>query len=199
MTTRRMMWQGLALVGLGSIAKAQPVQAPLQRLLDQALEQTHHLVLYDPVYTKIPYPGGDVDPSRGVCCDVIIRAYRALGIDLKQRVHEDMVSHFNLYPHNWGLAHPDSNIDHLRVPNLEVFFTRFGQVRRLSQNPIDYVPGDIVTYRLNSTHPHIALVSDKKSFWDKSRYQIIHNIGLGPRLEDNLFAYPIAGHYRFAV
>ena len=166
------------------------------RLVAAALERTKHRVVYDPAYVKIAYPGGDVAPGRGVCTDVVIRAYRALGIDLQKEVHEDMRRHFGLYPKRWGLAAPDTNIDHRRVPNLRTFFARHGKKPAVTQNPSDYLPGDLVTWNLDSGVPHIGIVTDRRGP-DKKRFLIVHNIGAGPQLEDVLFAWKITGHYRY--
>jgi hypothetical protein len=170
-----------------------------QRLVAAALERTTHAVRYDGSYVPIAYPGGDVPDNIGVCTDVVIRSYRALGIDLQQLVHEDMVSNFDLYPSRrlWGLRHSDSNIDHRRVPNLRVFFTRHGERLRVSRRGSDYSPGDIVTWMLPGNLPHIGIVSDRVSP-QTGLPLIIHNIGAGPRLEDMLFDYPITGHYRYS-
>jgi uncharacterized protein YijF (DUF1287 family) len=127
---------------------------------------------------------------------VLIRAYRALNIDLQKEVHEDMKANFKLYPKTWGLKHPDKNIDHRRVPNLMVFFARFGTVKTISSKPTDYLPGDIVCWNLGGGITHIGIVSDKKTE-DGKRYQIIHNIGAGQVLEDCLFSYKIIGHYTY--
>src|SRR5260221_2981578 len=99
-------------------------QAFLEKLSAAAIERTLHVVRYDPQYVRIPYPGGDVPADTGVCSDEVIRAYRALGIDLQKEVHEDMVANFSAYPNQrrWLLAHPDSNIDHRRVPTPIGFF-----------------------------------------------------------------------------
>ena len=98
-------------------------------LVKAALERTRHSVRYDGRYISIPYPGGDVPSDIGVCTDVIIRSYRQIGIDLQELVHLDMKSDFDAYPSRkiWGLTKPDTNIDHRRVPNLQVFFSRKGQ------------------------------------------------------------------------
>jgi uncharacterized protein YijF (DUF1287 family) len=150
--------------------------------------------VYDNRYTKIPYPGGDVPLERGVCCDVIVRAYRNAGVDLQRLVHEDMVSSFSAYPRIWGLSHPDTNIDHRRVPNLATFFTRHGRRLPVSDRPGDYLPGDIVTWRLRTGSTHIGLVSDRT---EAGRPLCIHNVGYGTKLEDVLFAYTITGHFRY--
>ncbi|HAH08858.1 MAG TPA: DUF1287 domain-containing protein [Alphaproteobacteria bacterium] len=166
-----------------------------QRLSAAAMERTRHTVRYDPAYLRIPYPGGDVPAAQGVCSDEVIRAFRSLGIDLQERVHRDMVRNFGRYPKAWGLDRPDANIDHRRVPNLEVYFARHGQSLSVSSNPADYRPGDIVTWRLPGNLPHIGIVTELRSR-DGQRPLIVHNIGAGPQLEDALFRYPL--HRRFA-
>lgn len=168
-----------------------------QSLVEAAREQTRQRVVYDGAYQRIAYPMGDVAPDRGVCTDVIIRAYRALGADLQQLVHEDMKAHFDLYPNNWGLSRPDSNIDHRRVPNLQTYLRRFGQSLPIRPSADAYQPGDLVTWMLPGNLPHIGLVSNRRSA-DGKRPLIIHNIGAGPREEDALGVAPVTGHYRFA-
>jgi len=166
------------------------------RLADSAFTLTKQHVQYDPTYFKISYPNGDVPPNKGVCTDVVIRAYRKLGIDLQREVHNDMLSNFKLYPKIWGAARADKNIDHRRVPNLMTFFKRFGTVKSILSDAGDYKPGDIVCWALPDGRPHIGIVSNKKSA-DAKRYQIIHNIGSGQVLEDMLFDFKITGHYRY--
>ena len=179
---------------LAATVRAEP--SNVTTLIAAAIEQTRHGVIYDGSYRRIGYPGGDVSADRGVCTDVIVRAYRAIGIDLQQRVHEDMVSNFSAYPKHWGMRAPDSNIDHRRVPNLQIFFRRQQGELPVSANAFDYKPGDLVTWRLPGNLPHIGIVSDRVSV-DATRFMIVHNIGRGPKLEDMLFDYPITGHYRF--
>ncbi|HEX5170094.1 MAG TPA: DUF1287 domain-containing protein [Cyclobacteriaceae bacterium] len=164
------------------------------KLSDAALELTKQQVVYDPTYFQIAYPNGDVPADRGVCTDVVIRAYRKLGIDLQQKIHEDMKEYFNQYPKLWGLTRTDKNIDHRRVPNLMTFFTRHGQVKSVSRDPNDFLPGDIVCWNLGGGSTHIAIVVNKKSA-DNSRYLVVHNIGAGQVLADCLFDYKIIGHY----
>jgi hypothetical protein len=170
----------------------------LQRLSAAAIERTRHAVRYDPAYVRIPYPGGDVPADTGVCTDEVIRAYRALGIDLQKEVHEDMETNFSAYPNHlrWMLAHSDSNIDHRRVPNLMVFFVRKGEKLSISTQGADYTPGDLVTWDLGGGVPHIGMVVDRKSSLS-GRYMVVHNIGQGPRMEDVLFNWKITGHYRY--
>jgi uncharacterized protein YijF (DUF1287 family) len=163
-------------------------------LSDSTLELTKQMVKYDPGYFILDYPNGDVPRDKGVCTDVIIRAYRKFGIDLQKEVHEDMISNFDKYPKIWGLTHPDKNIDHRRVPNLMVFFTRHGQAKPITYKIEDYKPGDIVCWDLGGGITHIGLVVNKKSL-DAKRYLIVHNIGGGQVLADCLFKYKIIGHY----
>ena len=167
-----------------------------QQLADSALTLTHGQVTYDPRYYAIDYPNGDVPKNKGVCTDVLIRAYRKLGIDLQKEVHLDMKANFDLYPDHWGLKTTDKNIDHRRVPNLMTFFERHGEVRPITDLATDYTPGDIVCWNLGGGVTHIGIVVNKKSR-DGKRPLIIHNIGAGQVAQDCLFDYKIIGHYRF--
>lgn len=167
-----------------------------QRLADSTLTLIKQKVTYDPAYRVIEFPNGDVASDKGVCTDVVIRAYRKLGIDLQKLVHEDMKANFNEYPKNWGLKSTDRNIDHRRVPNLMTFFSRHGIVKKITYNPNDYEPGDIVCWDLGKGITHIGIVSKIKSL-DKKRYLIVHNIGEGQVLEDCLFEFKIIGHYQY--
>jgi uncharacterized protein YijF (DUF1287 family) len=167
-----------------------------EKLSDAALKLTTQKVQYDPQYFSIPYPNGDVPADKGVCSDVVIRAYRKVGIDLQNEVHEDMKANFNLYPKNWGLKSTDKNIDHRRVPNLMKYFSRFGTVKKITTHSDDYKPGDIVAWNLGGAITHIGIVVNKKSP-DGKRYMIVHNIGAGQVIEDVLFAYSIIGHYSY--
>jgi uncharacterized protein YijF (DUF1287 family) len=167
-----------------------------EQLSQKAAELTNDRVTYDPSYFSISYPNGDVPADRGVCTDVVIRAYRKLGIDLQKEVHEDMRSNFSVYPKNWGLSKPDRNIDHRRVPNLMVFFKRFGEELPKSNNGLDYKPGDIVCWNLSGGITHIGIVSNRKVL-GTDRYYVVHNIGAGQVFEDMLFKFKIIGHYRY--
>ncbi len=166
-------------------------------LVQAALERTEHSVIYDGSYHAMSYPGGDVPADIGVCSDVVIRSYRALDIDLQKLVHEDMRVSFARYPKIWGLKSTDRNIDHRRVPNLWVFFTRHGQSIEPTRDPSDYLPGDLVSWNLTEggSLPHIGIISDQKSA--EGIPLVVHNIGAGPKLEEMLFDYKITGHYRF--
>ena len=165
-------------------------------LSTSALELTEQQVTYDPSYFSIDYPNGDVPSDKGVCTDVVIRAYRKIGIDLQKEVHEDMRANFNAYPKIWGLASTDKNIDHRRVPNLMTFFERQGAQKPISQKATDYKPGDVVCWNLGGATTHIGIVVNKKSR-DGKRHLVVHNIGRGQVLEDCLFDFKIIGHYRY--
>ena len=168
------------------------------QLSEAAVNLTRNKVTYDPTYFSIPYPNGDVPANKGVCTDVVIRAYRKMNIDLQQKVHEDMKANFSKYPSQkiWGLKKTDTNIDHRRVYNLETFFTRNGIVKPTTTNANDYQPGDIVSWKLDNGLAHIGIVIDRKSK-DGRRNLIVHNIGGGQVIEDRLFAWKILGHYRY--
>ncbi len=190
-----------ALVALAGILAAQSSPSStrqdfLARLVAAAEARDGLPVRYVTAYVRIPYPGGDVPTDTGVCTDEIIRVYRAAGVDLQKEVHEDMRRHFSFYPQKWGLRHPDSNIDHRRVPNLQTFFARKGEALRVSSRESDYQPGDIVTWDLGGGVPHIGIVVSRKA-GSAGRYMLLHNIGYGPKVEDVLFAWKITGHYRY--
>ena len=140
---------------------------------------------------------GDVPAGTGVCTDVVVRAYRKLGIDLQELVHEDMKTNFRCYPAIFGLKKPDPNIDHRRVPNLMVFFKRYGESLPVLKRADLYKPGDIVCWNLYGGVQHIGIVVSKKSA-DGERYMVVHNIGAGQVVEDMLFRYRIIGHFTFS-
>lgn len=151
-------------------------------------------VRYDPAYTVLPYPRGDVPADRGVCTDVVIRALRGSGLDLQQAVHEDMRAHFDAYPRHWGLRAPDRSIDHRRVPNLQRWFERQRWQQAVGLDARGYRAGDLVTWTVQGRLPHIGIVSDRVGV--DGTPLVLHNIGAGTREENVLFAYPITGHYR---
>jgi len=152
-------------------------------------------VIYDGSYRRIAYPGGDVPETIGVCTDLVIRAYRRIGVDLQVEVHEDMKRAFTSYPRIWGLSRPDPNIDHRRVPNLQTFFRRAGAELPLSRDTDAYRPGDLVTWMLPGNLPHIGIVTGDRTPAGTPR--MVHNIGRGPEVEDMLFRYQVTGHYRY--
>ncbi len=166
-------------------------------IVSAARRQIGVTVAYDPAYRKIPYPNGDVPMDRGVCSDVIVRALReARGMDLQKLVHEDMASHFLMYPSmtRWLIFGTDSNIDHRRVLNLERFFGRMGWSLEVNKDVGCYLPGDIVTCLIGGDIPHMMIVSDRKS--RNGIPLVLHNVGGGTQEEDCLFNYDITGHHR---
>jgi uncharacterized protein YijF (DUF1287 family) len=165
-------------------------------LSNSAIELTKNEVIYDPSYFSIDYPNGDVPADRGVCTDVVIRAYRKVGFDLQKAVHEDMKKNFSKYPKNWGLKSTDKNIDHRRVPNLMTYFKRKGAEESITENEKDYLAGDVVCWDLGGGFKHIGIVV-LDSIKTKGKPMIVHNIGAGQVIEDCLFSYKIIGHYRF--
>jgi len=180
-------------------ASAHPVAAETsdwaKRLVAAARAQVGVTLIYDASYQQIAYPMGDVAPERGVCSDVVVRAFRAVGIDLQSELHRDMARHFAAYPRRWGLSAPDANIDHRRVPNLATWFIRRGYALPITTDAAAYQPGDVVAWMLGNGRPHIGIVSDRRSS-DGVRPLLIHNIGWGVQEEDVLFAYRITGHFR---
>ncbi|MEO6519032.1 MAG: DUF1287 domain-containing protein [Pseudoxanthomonas sp.] len=177
-----------------SLSQSLPVH--VRTLVEATRARTSIGEIYDPSYFTIPYPGGDVPNDRGVCTDVVVRAYRVIGIDLQVQVHEDMRANFKLYPKLWGLRGTDRSIDHRRVPNLETFLQRKGAALPPTNSAGDYKPGDLVTWRLNNNLPHIGIVSDRR-VPRSDRPLILHNIGGGTSEDDILFSYPVVGHFRY--
>jgi len=178
-----------------------PIENPnsfSEKLSNAAIQIIDKNVIYTPDYVKLKYPNGDVPAKTGVCTDVIIRAYRKLNIDLQKEVHEDMAANFTKYPNlkKWGLKTTDKNIDHRRVPNLEVFFGRKGKTLSITQNAKDYKTGEIITWMINDKLPHIGIITHLKSI-DGKRNLIVHNVGAGQVLEDCLFNYTIVGHFQY--
>ncbi len=165
------------------------------RLTSAARDQIGVTTIYDPSYVRLAFPGGDLPRARGVCTDVVIRALRdAWGVDLQLAINRDMKAAFTEYPPLWGLARPDRNIDHRRVPNLATLFTRLGAALPLTDEPAPYLPGDIVTWTLPGNLAHMGIVSNRLT--PEGTPLILHNIGAGAQEEDILFAYPMTGHYR---
>jgi hypothetical protein len=174
-----------------------PIESPVvKRVVEGAVEQAQYTISYDPSYVSLDYPGGDVPLERGVCSDVIVRAFRKAEVDLQKEVHEDMSRSFNAYPKRWGLTKPDANIDHRRVANLMTYFERQGKQLATSTRAKDYLPGDVVAWELSEGVLHIGIVTNILSE-ATSGYQIVHNIGGGARIEDALFSWKIIGHYRY--
>ena len=177
-----------------------------ERLAEAALAQVGVTIGYDPGWTRIRYPGGDVPRNTGVCADLVIRAARdGLGLDLQKLVHEDMTCAFDDYPARrvWGSREPDTNIDHRRVLNLEAFFTRADACLWHASQPVpgDGFPrrldqGDFLTWLLDARLPHIGIVVSTSG-----PPQVVHNIGRGAEriLLEQLHDQRAVGHYRWPV
>jgi hypothetical protein len=193
----------IAMTAIAAMVETQPSSIPtprdpfVQELIRAAVAQTAVHVVYDGSYRRIPYPGGDVPAGIGVCTDLIVRAYRKVGVDLQVRVHEDMREAFASYPRMWGLSRPDPSIDHRRVPNLQTYLRRRGAHLPTTTDAAEYLPGDLVTWMLPGNLPHIGLLTDQRSP-DGRRPLVAHNIGRGPEVEDMLFSFPVTGHCRYS-
>jgi uncharacterized protein YijF (DUF1287 family) len=186
--------RAILLFALAMLLSAQAWALQADVLVTAAREQVGVTLTYDPAYRRLGYPNGDVPLNTGVCTDVVIRALREQGLDLQQAVHQDMRANFSLYPKNWGLSRPDSNIDHRRVPNLMTWFKRQGWALPLGQDAERYRPGDIVTWDLGGGLTHIGIISDRQA--GSGVPLVLHNIGRGTQEEDILFSFKITGHYR---
>lgn len=186
--------------GVIILLAAGPLQANdfFNNLAKAAIERTQYSITYDGSYFAIAYPNGDVPANIGVCTDVVIRAYRALGIDLQKELHEYLAANFSVYPSKriWQLTTADKNIDHRRVPNLRVFLSRNGESLPTRIKSEDYHPGDLVTWRLPGNLPHIGVVSNRFTS-NGITPLVVHNIGSGPVIENALFRYELTGHYRY--
>jgi uncharacterized protein len=189
---------------LASCAEAAPQGSPLPatpratKLISAARSQIGVTLSYDPAYTRLAFPGGDVPRNKGVCTDVVIRAYRdAFGVDFQALVNADMQKAFAAYPKRWGLKTTDRNIDHRRVPNLQTYLTRQSAGRSALADLASWQAGDIFTCLVGGSLPHIGIISDRKG--SSGRPLIIHNIGAGTREEDALGDYKITGRYRWKV
>ena len=178
-----------------AVIEHEPIFDPhVAAVVEGALDQLGKTVRYDPGYLKLSYPGGDIPIDRGVCTDVVIRAFRNAGVDLQVLVHEDISRVFSLYPHKWGLKKADYNIDHRRVPNLRTLFQRMN--KSLGLNSKDFRPGDLLTWNLPGNQPHIGVVTNLRVS-PSGPFLIAHNIGAGARLEDMMTHFELTGHYRY--
>lgn len=195
MVSRRVLLAAALVAPLAPL-HAEPSRAA--RLIAAARRQIGVTLSYDPAYSRLAFPGGDVPRAKGVCTDVIIRAYRdALGADLQALVNADMKTAFSAYPRRWGLRRPDSNIDHRRVPNLDVFLARKGARLPVPARLEGWQAGDLVSCLVGQNLPHIGIVSDRKAA--SGHPLLIHNIGQGTREEDALGDHRVIGRFRWLV
>ena len=195
--TRRVMLAGMACGAAGAVLPAAARPGSAKALIAAARRQVGVTLHYDPAYSRIPYPNRDVPRAKGVCTDVLIRAYRdALALDLQALLNADMRAHFAAYPRNWGLRGPDRNIDPRRVPNLATYFRRRGAALPIPAAAADWQPGDIFTSLIGGRLPHTGVVSDRRG---PNGWLVIHNIGAGAREEDALAVHPLTGRFRWGV
>lgn len=166
-----------------------------ERLAAAALQQTKWRIAFDNSYRVIGYPGGDIPADRGYGPDVVVRAFRAVGIDLQRLVHEDMSAHFKAYPDIFNATKPDPNIDHRRVANLERFFKRHGEELSATRHASDYAVGDIVIWRVGS-QKHIGILVPAPGDRPEERW-VVHNLDRGPVWGDDLADFEVIGHYRY--
>jgi uncharacterized protein YijF (DUF1287 family) len=195
--TRRALLAGMACGAAGFALPAMAVPGNARALIAAARRQVGVTLHYDPAYSHIPFPNGDVPRAKGVCTDVLIRAYRdALALDLQALLNADMRAHFAAYPRSWGLRRPDRNIDHRRVPNLATYFRRRGATLPVPAATDGWQPGDIFTSLIGGRLPHTGIVSDRRG---PGGWLVIHNIGAGTREEDALAAHPLTGRFRWGI
>jgi uncharacterized protein len=177
-----------------------------RKVLEQKAEYDLSMAYYTTEYNESGeytgskvFPGGDIDPKIGVCTDVVVRALRLGGVnDMQEEINKDIKSSWSDYPmKRWGAKKPDSNIDHRRVPNLEIWFGKYWEELSATYDHADYQPGDIVIWDLNQdgVHDHIGIVSDKVV---NGRIYIIHNFPDPGYVaeEDVLEEWQVVGHYR---
>ena len=166
------------------------VDISVKSLVDSARWQVGKTVIYDPDYVRLKYPMGDIDIRRGVCTDVVVRAFRKLGIDLQKEIYLDKKAHPKRYKGLYYTDRLDYNIDHRRVKNLQAYFSAKGY--RVKDS---FRAGDIVVWKLpGSNLDHIGICSDKLN--SNSEPLIIHNVGYGAKEEDVLREYNIVDHFR---
>lgn len=170
--------------------------ARASRIVARAREEVARAVKYDPSYARIAYPGGDVEPSKGACTDLVVRALRAGGLDLQRALHEDALRAPSAYPE---ITAPDASIDHRRVPNVKAWLERHAQ--RLTTRASDraaWRAGDVVVWRFGicpaCRDRHVGVISDRSN--GAGTPLVLHNIGPTAREEDALEAWTIVGHYR---
>jgi uncharacterized protein len=193
------VWAEAPLANPNISAGARVTSPAAAKLVAAAEAQIGVTTRYNPAYERLKFPGGDVPVERGVCTDVVIRAYRvAFNADLQQLLNTDMRSAFSVYPRAWGLTAPDTNIDHRRVLNLAVYFRRQGASLPVPTDPSLWQPGDLVTQTLPNGRPHIGVVSATRAP-GSPRLSVVHNIGGGTELSDILALFKATGRYRFLV
>lgn len=159
-------------------------------LVEAARAQVGVTKIYDPAYVRIKFPMGDITKLRGVCTDVVVRAFRGVGIDLQKEIYLDKKRHPKRYSGLYYTDRLDPNIDHRRVKNLQAYFAAKGY--RVKG---EFKAGDIVVWKLpGSNLDHIGICSDRVN--GDAEPLIIHNVGAGAKEEDVLREYNIVDHFR---
>ena len=163
-------------------------------ILAHAKWQATQDVTYDGSYRIIGYPNGDVPANIGVCTDVVIRAFRSVGIDLQQMIYEDLKNDLSYYYPIYskrGTAKADPNIDHRRVHIIRKFLNKNYPESKI-KNSEPYLPGDIIVWG----NWHIGILIDEK-IPGTDRYYAVHNMGSGPLKEDVYYDEYDLDHYRW--
>lgn len=118
-----------------------------------AAEKLHNpKIQYNGAYQQMTYPMGDIPADQGVCTDVVIRAFRLLGIDLQVEIHE--------------MIGGDPNIVHRRVPNIAAYLEQSEDWGLTTETP---QPGDVIWWKVPMNHIGIVTTSG----------MVMHNIGRG--------------------
>ena len=141
------------------------------------------------------YLGGEPPPNKGVCTDVVIRSFRAAGVDLQKAVTQDIRAHPGDYP----IARPDANIDHRRCRNLVVFFRRHARSLPIDGEKADWQAGDLVFWDTadKGKPDHVGVIANGR---DAQNFPtVIHHWPGQPVAEtDGLYGWTIRNHFRYA-
>lgn len=162
----------------------------IDTFVSSAKNQVGKTLTYNPEYVGLKFPNGDIDISKGVCTDVVVRALRGLHIDLQEKIYNHKKKHPTIYKGLYGTNRLDPNIDHRRVKNIQAYLKARGyQVKDA------FRAGDIVVWKLpGSNLDHIGVCSNQLN--KKGEPYIIHNVGSGAKEEDVLREYNIVDHFR---
>jgi uncharacterized protein YijF (DUF1287 family) len=180
----------IMLLSIFAISGEVAVSGKIKKLIKSARAQVGVTLFYDPRYVKLKYPMGDIPKVRGVCTDVVVRAFRGVGLDLQKIIYQDKKANPKRYKGLYYTDRLDPNIDHRRVKNLQAYFASKGY--RVKDA---FKPGDIVVWKLpGSNLDHIGICSNKLN--SKGEPLIIHNVGAGAKEEDVLREYIIVDHFR---
>jgi uncharacterized protein YijF (DUF1287 family) len=145
---------------------------------------------YDDRYWEGGYPPDDI----GVCADVIWRAFKNAGYDLKAMIDSDIQNRTFAYI---DISRPDPDIDFRRVYNLLIFFQSYAIPLTNDITQInEWQPGDIAIFCNEYDNPdHIGIISDKRA--EDGTALLIHNSGQLEREENALPDRIVMAHFRF--